>query len=205
MLCMGLDGEDTYAYSIRGPVHMINCVGICHFQGILIASTVAGDNMEFDNCTMITGLARAIQSTDNDGPRTFRNCYAHSTSADDWLVGGSPTTTNVATSDTTGPDGLDNIAYNTANFRNTSSRYTDFDARLALSGSALADIGADISADNTGITTDFQGQARDADWDIGADEVGDPEAAGGAVAANLNNRAPIFLNQHRRAAMGIYF
>jgi len=109
---------------------------------------------------------------------TFKNCYVSNVGA-----GAAYTTTGIqmttcAADDTTGtPDTLDSIAYSTSTFTSVTGGSEDFHL---VAGSALIDVGTDLSAT---FTDDIDGVTRAGTWDIGADEY---VAAGGSAVASRN-------------------
>lgn len=103
-----------------------------------------------------------------------KNVYAscNSTSGAPLGFGGAGTInqTTCASFDATATGtGLDNIAVNTTNFTNVTAGSEDFHIP---SGSALKDVGTDLSADATiAFSTDIDGETRSGTWDVGADEL----------------------------------
>lgn len=115
--------------------------------------------MNADNCT-ISGWANGY-SVSGAGGSAARNCYSGNNTGSDYSGG---TLTTCASEDLTGTSGLRSIAYSTANFVSVTGGSEDFHL---VSGSALIDVGTDLSAT---FTTDIDGATRSGTWDIGADE-----------------------------------
>jgi hypothetical protein len=121
----------------------------------------AGSNIY--NCTIISGV-NAYGILSFGGAAVIKNCYVYASSG--YAYDGS-TLTTCASSDNTGTLGLRTIAVNTTNFTNVTGGSEDYHLPL---GSALIDVGTDLSAT---FTTDIDGQTRPTGantWDIGADE-----------------------------------
>ncbi len=102
------------------------------------------------------------------GTVTAKNTYFGGSSSADYS--GTITKTTCASEDATGSAGLQGIALDTDTFVNVSAGTEDF--HLAADGlSPLQGVGTDTSGDAAPMdfTTDIDGDARDATWDIGAD------------------------------------
>jgi len=122
------------------------------------------------NCVAISGNYGFYRGS---GTVTLKNCYGGGTATGDY-EGTIPKTT-CASEDATGSVGLTGIAVSTDNFVNVSEGTEDF--RLPL-GSALIDVGTDLSAT---FTVDIVGTTRPTGvntWDIGIYEF---VAAGGSL------------------------
>lgn len=96
----------------------------------------------------------------------LRNCYARGTTAA--YNGSFNTFEKCASADATGSEAaLQNIAYSTANFANVTAGSEDLHL---VAGSALLNVGADLSGDLSVGRYDIDRNTRSAPFDIGADE-----------------------------------
>lgn len=146
-----------------GTAVLQNC--ILYGDSVGAAANPNGGTLNMDN---VTGIGATYGSYQAVGPTTARNCYFSGTTS----YQGTHTLTTSASSDaTTGSVGLRSIAYSTANFTNVTAGSENLHL---VSGSALIDVGTDLSAS---FTVDIDGVTRSGTWDIGADEY--VAAAGG--------------------------
>lgn len=118
----------------------------------------------------------------NDGATavTMKNCYSAGSAGGAYF--GTITQTTCASSDTTATGtGLDSIALSAVNFTNVTAGSQDFHL---TSGSALKDVGTDLSGDATlPFSDDIDGQTRTGTWDVGPDEF--VAATGGSKPSRL--------------------
>lgn len=145
------------------PEHTRNCVIKGWGTGV---QDWYGSNPYIDNNTIIncgTGIHR------NAGTMTVKNCYVGNCTTE---YSGDMTRTTCAHSSATVYSGSTaSVAYSTANFTNVTAGSENLHL---VSGSALIDVGTDLSAS---FTVDIDGVTRSGTWDIGADEY--VAAAGG--------------------------
>jgi hypothetical protein len=123
----------------------------------------------FYSCTVLGGAGVAFDIA-NDSSVVGKNCYlqgdtaSYRTTAPNSTLTQTTCATSDALSDTVA---LRNIAVNTTNFTNVSAGTENWDLP---GGSALVGVGTDTSgsAAPLNFTTDIDGNARSAPWDIGA-------------------------------------
>lgn len=112
----------------------------------------------------------------NGGTFNIKNSYAGGNTHASY--NGAASLVRAASSDGTGSVGYTSVAYSTsagAAFNSVALGSEDFRIK---SNSALKDAGVDTSTEAAPLnfTTDIEGQARSAPWDIGADEAGSAQA-----------------------------
>lgn len=131
-------------------------------NGVLADAYGSTQVMTFENCTFVACAATGMIRVGNRGSIVAKNVYCGGNVTADYNNLTSMTT--CASSDTTGTAGLQSIAYSTANLTNVTAGSENMHL---VTGSALIDVGTDLSAS---FTVDIDGATRSGTWDIGADE-----------------------------------
>jgi hypothetical protein len=137
-----------------------------------------GGTLEADNCTIVGNATYGVVRT--SGTVTLRNCYSGGNGTDAYS-GTMSLTTCAHDTATIFTGSAASIAHSTTNFANVTGGSEDYHL---VSGSALIGAGADLSGT---FTTDIDGTARSAPWDIGADQY---VAAGGPFTQSLSGSFP---------------
>lgn len=199
--------SSSTAVSCRGSTVFVNCVMMGGANSLHTEFASAGSEVELYHCTLAGG-SRGILLNDADVSATIKSCYAVGVNTIAYLLNaGSASTTKLATNDASGDAGYQNIPFTAVTLVSVTNS-GDFDPHVADTDSALYDAGDDESANNGGLTEDYEGGDRDAvaagsGWDIGADEFG---VARGDVAALVTvgrNVVPV-LRPGRRAVGGFF-
>lgn len=162
------DGRYTVRQEAGTVSHMILLINTAVYGGNTGAVVVP--NAGYLYASNVTAISSSYGIRMLGGTVTAKNCYASGATG---AYDGTITKTTCASSDATGDAGLQNIAYSTANFTNVTAGSEDLHI---VSGSALKDVGTDLSADTYPFSDDIDGTTRSGTWDIGADEY---TAAGG--------------------------
>jgi hypothetical protein len=191
-------------FSLRGSLQLVNCVGMGGVQGFHVEVAASGTNMILAGLVG-SGFNRGFALTDADATVAVFNSYFHRENGganSAWLITAGTVTaaSNVATSDTTGPNAAyHNIDIDSTVFAGATDPF-DFDPHLADEDSALYGEGADVSSIFGGIDYDYEDGTRTR-WDIGADEFGVardvvPDAPDGG---DWRNIVPVYVPRRRGA------
>lgn len=193
--------------SARGSCQFVNCVLMGGAVALHASGGAAGTDVNLFHCTTCSGRY-GILWNDNDIGGTVKSTYTYGANNSDILLNiGSPTSSlKWCTSDTTGDIGYQNIPFNTDNFASITDT-GDFDPHLAGTGSDLYDIGDDESANNGGITEDYEGGDRNdaaagSGWDVGADEYGVSRSGAAASSLKIGRNLMPVLGRGRKAVGG---
>lgn len=183
-------GDDNGGFIVGGAgatsVKIRNCIAHGMRAGVVCdnaSSTAELDNCATVNCTFGIRATAAIGSN-----LVIKNHYSGGNSTNNFNETGSGDTnftfTTSAQSDSTETDAnvTDNVAFSTANFTNVTAGSEDLHL---VTGSALINVGTDLSST---FTVDINGNTRPtgaSTWDIGPDEFGAGGGGGSGPAKSL--------------------